>query len=293
MKISAERRSWKNLRRQAAGDPEGGMGVQASGFGYVRGSMDLPQLRLAVGGNYDFPAVSIALRVAGAWIIAYLFYGRNLTLDFALHMLNISVNGWTYGLICELAVCIPNWQPILTVKLMFWAAVMKATDILLAGWVDENQKTSMTGVQESLRPVFLVLVSWLILKEPLAQLFAGSFILNLPSPVGMAEIATSMAMCFLYRLGKQSVLRPAWAEYFGFWLKHMTVLTKHITQWPFWLPVWAALGALAFRFMGGLSANIQWYMDYLLGLLLIPALSPLWSVIMDWFDGNCMAIYEY
>ena len=291
MKISAERASWKNIKNLASGSESVGY---VSGFGYVRASMDLPQLRLAVGGNYEFPAVTIALRIASAWIFAYLFYKRNLTLDFMLHILNFSVNGWTYGLVCELAILLPGWEPVFALKLILWAAVMKGIDILLGGWVEDDEFTAKTGVQDSLRPFFLIIIGWIILKPSLSSMFGNGLVLYFPSPILLVEIATAMAVCFLYRLIKLSEKKPAWASAYTFWLKSMFSLSRHVSQWPFWLPVWAAIGALAFHFgMGGLSLSIQWYLDFVLGLLLIPVLSPLWSIVMDWFDGNIFVEYNF
>jgi len=339
MKIRIERENWKALKRQIAiwgGTPFSLRGsfhfasdepftIEESGS-FIRLCMDAPQVRLQGTGAYNYPMVDIAIRAALAILFGSYLYGYNHTVDMIYHMLNFTINGWTYGLICELAMLILYSNGLLFVgKLLLWAVLMKGVDVILADFIGGRYEingngrrsrilkdqefskplshTSRSALQNSGRPLAFIIITYLLFKPKTSNLWYIS--VALPTLRQLVCIILAMMYSFLYRLISYSTeksddrnkrKRPTTSERRKLWLKSIVLPTSEPAQWPYWFPVWLVLFILAGaaeRKGPMLDADTtQQFLEFVLGMMIIAALFPIWSILSEWADGFCDAQIE-
>lgn len=249
MKIAIERGDWKAQRVTIAMDSTytfhrySGLGresVGLKGWTFLRLCMDAPQVRLAGIGFLRFPAVDVAFRIALAMIWAALHGWKSPVTDFLFHMVNFSLNGWTYGLICEAATLpVFHGQGVAFAgRILVWIILMRGIDALLSAFMPDRRElrsgsqrterlkssfeaekplshTPHTALQQSLRPVAGFLCAYLLAKPVFGFFTRYGFQVIVPTPAYLVSVATAMAWCFLYRLISYSVHRQDSIEMLG------------------------------------------------------------------------------
>jgi hypothetical protein len=338
MKIAIERGNWKALRTTIAmgsshkgvmkhlvGDPVG-----LRGMPFLRLCMDAPQVRLAGLGVFRFPAVDIAVRVALA-IVWSTFHGwRNTTMDFLFHMVNFTFNGWTYGLICELATLPVYGQGLLLAgRILFWALLMRCIDAVFSAFVPDRYEikkssrktdrwkesygidekplahTQHTALQQSMRPVAGLVFAFLVFRPVFPSMISQGLPVKIPTADFIVSMASAMAWTFMYRLISYSIHRSPSIERNG--IVHegddsRPDRTETRLLWARTIIVpdrdaaswffWAPLWiGLVALVTAGMENQKAIVTGYSIGVALVPGLYFLWAVFFEWADGKCDAFH--
>lgn len=331
MKLAIERRGWKGLVRKMAMFNGRNRGYRETyilaGGPFCRLCMDAPQVRLAGIGAYSYPVVDIAVRVAFAVICGTFLAGRSDILDLMIHLGNFALNGWTYGLICELAMLFVFRHPVLLAgRILMWVVCVRAVDGQLRGFAGDARarwdefpddpgkkgyvyymglaRTRHGALQKTLRPAFGVLFAYLVFKPFFTQYGSHDVYFIIPTPQQAVLMMTAMAWAFLYRFGSFMAITPEnpfrrhRLEKSAFWVRSILLPAPQVTQWPFWFPIWAGFyvlaGYLQEKYLGiPARSTREACLVFLQGMALIILFCIPWSFVFDWADGNCNAQWDY
>ncbi len=303
-----------------------------SGRHFLRLCMDAPQVRLAGLGVYAFPLIDIAVRVALALVWSTLCGWRDTTADFLFHMVNFTLNGWTYGLICEAATLAALYRTGVHVagRILFWVLLMRCADSLFSAVVPDRYEIKMdsqknrqrrdsfglsekplahtfqTALQQSMRPVTGLLLAYFVFAPVLTDLFPEGLLIRIPSAGYLISVASAMAWTFLYRLVSYSVHRADAEDESG--IAHGEGERPDRTEtrrlWARTIAIpdrspeswifWAPLWLGLFAALGtsGSPDPTRVFLKYTLGVLLVPSLYPLWALLFEWADGTCEAYHS-